>query len=650
MRKTKRIIGLVLAGAAVLSLASCGGNNDDLKKSINELSQKIEQLESKKQDYSPITDAINGVGNKVDGVSNKVDGVGSKVDGVDGKVDTVGNKVDNVDGKVDGVSDKVDDIDGTVNPVRSLWGTHDPETLINDQGVLRPHNYDEDGHCRMCDETTIFSQKCIALEYASKVIAAENKGTVAKVEYQGVGANGARDGIAWVYTPAGYDATDTNTKYDVLYMLHGMGLNEGFWFARGKYNPNKTNYNGYYCTENILDDLMATGEAKKAICVAFSFTGGDGAGEMTEPTSDEKKELTECLMPYIARNYNTYAKVNADSTDAQVDEALIANRDHQAFVGLSLGSAYSYNLILAKCLDYFAYVGSYSGADFNGPQAAIDGIKAAQAAGRPLRYWYNGLGTLEKGADSPWNGEGGDFPGNPISEYIAVVEACGLQQGCDITNGDNADFVWCDFNGHSYLTWATCLYNSLKVFFKAPIVEVVNTYTSSSVTPANGGVSNSENYELTLFADGTYKMELEAKYFVTAMPSRLFWSRTITSWGTYTADGNNYTLTMPTRIHMLSNDRGNAFYTIDTAERYSETSWLTPSEFNPNGYHIYQASPRSVPETWKTPEEFIAAYGREYSIAGKQDGTMDVTITSHNGTQIDGYYTVKPDGTLLILE
>ena len=621
MKKHKKILGAVLAGTAVLTLASCG--NDDLKKSISDLTEKVEQLEKVKPDYTSITDAINGVE----------------------------TKVDNVGTKVEGVEETVNDIDSTVNPTRDLWGTHDPDTLLNDLGELRPHNYDENGKCKMCDETTIFSQKCIAYEYASKEIADENKGVVSKIQYKGVGESGEeRDSIAWVYTPAGYDASDKNTKYDVLYMLHGMGLNEGFWFATGKFNPNKTNYNGYYCTENILNDLMATGEAKKAVCVAFSFTGGADAGEMEVACGDEKKELTECLMPYIAKNYNTYANVDENSTADEINDALVNNRDHQGFVGLSLGSATSYSLILAKCLDYFAYVGSYSGASFNGVSDVISAIKASQAANKPLRYWYNGLGTLEKGEDTPWNGAGGDYPGLPISSYIEVVKKCGMQQGSDILNGDNADFVWCEFNGHSYLTWATCLYNSLKVFFKAPLEQAKATYTSSSTTDAGNGAANSENYTLSIFDDGTYKMELEAKYYITFMPNRLFWSRTITSWGTYTVEGDKYILSTPTRIKMLSNDRGQAFYEIDTDDRYSESSWLTPTEFNPNGYHIYQASPRSVPETWKTPEEFIAAYGRQYSIKGNQDGTMEVTITSHNGSQIDGYYTVKPDGTLLILE
>jgi len=44
MKKHKKILGAVLAGTAVLTLASCG--NDDLKKSISDLTEKVEQLEN----------------------------------------------------------------------------------------------------------------------------------------------------------------------------------------------------------------------------------------------------------------------------------------------------------------------------------------------------------------------------------------------------------------------------------------------------------------------------------------------------------------------------------------------------------------------------------------------------------------------------
>ena len=39
---------------------------------------------------------------------------------------------------------------------------------------------------------------------------------------------------AWVYLPAGYDASDKNTKYPVFILLHGFGQNENTWGLSNK--------------------------------------------------------------------------------------------------------------------------------------------------------------------------------------------------------------------------------------------------------------------------------------------------------------------------------------------------------------------------------------------------------------------------------
>src|SRR5262245_49564099 len=56
----------------------------------------------------------------------------------------------------------------------------------------------------------------------------------------------------WIYTPPGYDRG--NTRYPVLYLLHGAGNIESSWILTGR-----ANY--------ILDNLIAAGKAKPMIIV-----------------------------------------------------------------------------------------------------------------------------------------------------------------------------------------------------------------------------------------------------------------------------------------------------------------------------------------------------------------------------------------------
>lgn len=116
-------------------------------------------------------------------------------------------------------------------------------------------------------------------------------------------------------------------------------------------------------------------------------------------------------------------------------------------------------MYLANCMQYFAYIGNYSGA-----MTEEDLIKEVtdnfQAGGKyenyDIKYWYNGVGVLDTVAE-----------GQDQTFYNFYQNIPGLQAGSDIANGDNCDFVWCDGTGHSYACWLTCLYNCMQVFFKA---------------------------------------------------------------------------------------------------------------------------------------------------------------------------------------
>jgi enterochelin esterase family protein len=138
----------------------------------------------------------------------------------------------------------------------------------------------------------------------------------------------------YVYTPPDYDRSG-NTRYPVLYLLHGNGQVEQLWTSIGRANV-------------ILDNLIADGKAKPMIIVmpyghvprAISAEERAASGNAT---TGFDRDLLNDLIPWVEQNYR-----------------VVADRDHRAIAGLSMGGGQSITIGLAH-LDTFAYVGSFSG-------------------------------------------------------------------------------------------------------------------------------------------------------------------------------------------------------------------------------------------------------------------------------------------------
>ncbi len=161
-----------------------------------------------------------------------------------------------------------------------------------------------------------------------------------------------------VYLPAGYDPDCSTTRYDVLYLLHGVGGDRFEWL-----NGNgKTDRNYNIC--NILDNLIANGEIDPLIVV---FTDGRSSHDWTDCSFNPEGtnmlgfyyfdyELRCDLIPFIESTYNTYSSVK-DITA----EAVANNRLHRAIAGLSIGGMQTLNLTLGgyRC-DSTLYTGTNS--------------------------------------------------------------------------------------------------------------------------------------------------------------------------------------------------------------------------------------------------------------------------------------------------
>jgi enterochelin esterase-like enzyme len=183
---------------------------------------------------------------------------------------------------------------------------------------------------------------------------------------------------AFVYTPPGYD-TNPNVRYPVLYLQHGMGEDERGWVTQGRMNF-------------ILDNLLAAGKAKPMIVVMDNGTvpnpsavssaapGGGSAPPMFNFQGFEDVVLHD-LIPKIDVAYRT-----------------LADRDHRAMAGLSMGGMQTLHIAL-RHLDRFSYIGSFSGPPLSGfdLRTAYDGVFADTASfNSKVRLLWLGVGSAEE--------------------------------------------------------------------------------------------------------------------------------------------------------------------------------------------------------------------------------------------------------------
>jgi enterochelin esterase-like enzyme len=238
-------------------------------------------------------------------------------------------------------------------------------------------------------------------------------GRVERVEYTSSVTGGKKP--AMVYTPAGYSSSQ---KYPVLYLLHGIGGNERHWSGPG-------------AAAAILDNLIADKKAVPMIVVMphgrssnepetslfggrgrgargaapeAATAGGGQAGPGAPPAAGDgraggrtggapggrggaamavefqayaafERELLADLIPFIESKYST-----------------LADREHRALAGLSMGGGQSLNFGLGN-LDAFAWVGGFSSAPNTMPPAQL--VRDASVARQKLKLLWVSCGDQD---------------------------------------------------------------------------------------------------------------------------------------------------------------------------------------------------------------------------------------------------------------
>jgi len=133
----------------------------------------------------------------------------------------------------------------------------------------------------------------------------------------------------YVYTPASY-TSNPQKRYPVLYLQHGGGENEIGWIWQGK-------------IANIADNLIAQGAMEEMIIVMNTGYGFPADMNCHPSMSGFLQELPNDAVPFIDRTYRT-----------------LADREHRAMAGLSMGSMQTQKVVFAHP-EMFAWAGLFSG-------------------------------------------------------------------------------------------------------------------------------------------------------------------------------------------------------------------------------------------------------------------------------------------------
>jgi enterochelin esterase-like enzyme len=190
----------------------------------------------------------------------------------------------------------------------------------------------------------------------------------------------------FVYTPPDYD-TNLKARYPVLYLQHGSGEDETGWIFQGRANF-------------ILDNLISQKKAVPMIIVMENgYAGRPGEKPPAMPPAARVGGVRLPPGPSTAAFEDVLIKEVIPMIDAKY--RTIADRDHRAMAGLSMGGNQTCRITLAN-LDVFSHIGMFSGTGLGlgtepfDPKTGFGGVFADAALfNKRVHLVWIGLGTME---------------------------------------------------------------------------------------------------------------------------------------------------------------------------------------------------------------------------------------------------------------
>ena len=270
-----------------------------------------------------------------------------------------------------------------------------------------------------------------------------HKGTVERFEYDSDTYDPEDPGKlhkgAWVYVPWGYDPT---AQYDVLYLMHGGGFREEWWFRM------------FPDTATILDNMIDNGLCKPCLIVTPTFYRDEADKDAGHEINEERpeqfwQELRKDLIPQVEKKYATRCKGDVS------EENLVATRKHRAFAGLSLGSMTTYRAAFYRNYDLFSWYGPFSGCcgPFGDHDKEVERIcstlEDGYARGLQLDHMFCANGDKDIAFE-----EHKDIMGKAVAKSRFLIP------------GENYDFYVIPGGVHDMKAWQLHLYHALQVFFK----------------------------------------------------------------------------------------------------------------------------------------------------------------------------------------
>ncbi len=239
----------------------------------------------------------------------------------------------------------------------------------------------------------------------------------------------------YVYTPPGYEANQT--RYPVLYLLHGGGGDEDAWVTMGRANV-------------ILDNLIAAGKAKPMIVVmpngnatqtvsqGYAYgptparqsvqapappplqaapTGGRSGAPARAPqpyAGSYPESLVKDVIPFVEKTYR-----------------VIGDKDNRAIADLSMGGGHTL-MATNNNPGVFGYIGVFSSGPRTVDEAYEKQLEAVKAGG--VKFYWTGAGTTDMAREGTMN-------------LHSLLEKHGFKTSYKEIPGPHYWFLWRDFLG-----------------------------------------------------------------------------------------------------------------------------------------------------------------------------------------------------------